>query len=139
MTLKIPLYIIQTNFHRGEKFDYLAWLLLVKLALKIRCKIQLNWKRKTKELFNPLKGKWSAKIIKVHYPVNVLCMFKLGCVSTEYGESCLYMVGERGVYSFLWKLFLLVEAFFWCETWHSLKKWDNQYLDRLHLTTERIN
>ena len=68
--------MIQTNFHRGET-----------LHNTIRFIIQLNWKHKTKEFFNPPKDNYSATIIKVHYPVdgrhiNFLCMFKLGCAST---------------------------------------------------------
>ena len=44
MTLKIHLNIIQTNFHRGETFDF-SLVLLMKLAPKNKMYtvIQLNW------------------------------------------------------------------------------------------------
>ena len=75
-------------------------MLLVKLALKKRCMIQLNWKRKTKELFNLLKGKCLAKIIKVHYPVDKRHMNFL------FVEAILF----TSSHSFQWKPFLLVET-----------------------------
>ena len=98
MTSEILLNIIQTNFNRNETFFRLA--LPVKLSLK--SKMHNTVKLETQDQRpNSLKGNCSAKLIKVHYPVdkrhmNFLYMFTLGCVSTGWGESYFHMVGETG-------------------------------------------
>ena len=75
--------IIQTNFNRGETFSHLVLLVKLYLNSKMHNIIKLEMEDQRP---NPLKGNCSAKL-KVHYPVdkrpmNSLCMFTLGCVST---------------------------------------------------------
>ena len=42
MTLKVVMNIIQMNFHRGETFDFLFLLLLVKLVLQNKMHNTIN-------------------------------------------------------------------------------------------------
>ena len=83
MTSKILLNIIQTDFNRRETFSHLVLLVKLYLNSKMHNIIKLETQDQRP---NPLKDNCSAKL-KVHYPVdkrpmNFLCMFTLGSVST---------------------------------------------------------
>ena len=70
MTLKTLLNIIQANF--------LTQCSLCNWLLKIRCIIQLDWKRKTKEFINPTQGQlgceWTSHERLMHVQITV-CVY----------------------------------------------------------------
>ena len=105
MTLKILLNIIQTKLHRGETFIFLpgiaskinslARLVIVSIGYQLRCIIQLNWKRKTNESINPLKGNCSATTVIAHCTVDGRLMYVQIRVRVYWERKVMFLHGCR--------------------------------------------